>query len=337
MDNKIKSEFEKIKIPSELDMKIQASIMLAEFERNSLKKRWPRKGIFVACSAVLIIGLLIGSAFLSPTMANIVTKIPYLGNIFESKQIINIISEELDVKGYQTTEVSIQFNSNPSINITLQGDEEYFASVKKDVRELIEEILQFRGYDGYKLNLSHEKNITEDNASSNSTEQTKMFQEIYKKAKERNLELIGIGVRPDYKKFIVNIPSSSDSETDLEELILSVAESYGWNKYLVEFEIVDMEKQKQAHNWNEIISVISEGLIGNSESHVKKVGYSNNKQPFTIYIYTTLNSLESQEKDQVVEIENMIDELINSDKAQELIKGEEYQVIIKNKDNKQIN
>lgn len=337
MNNKIKSEFKKIKIPSELDMKIQTGIMRFEVERNSLKKRRPRKSILIACSAVLIIGLLFGSAFLSPTMANIVIKIPYLGDIFESKQVINIISEELDKKGYQTTDISIQFKSNPSINITLQGDKQYFASVKKDVKELIEEILQFRGYDSYKINLSQERNISEDNASSSSTEQTKMFQEIYRKAQERNLELIGIGIRPDNKKFIVNIPSSSNSKTDLEELILSVAEAYGWNEYLVEFEIVDMAKQKQAHKWNEIISAISEGLIGNSEFHVKEVGYSNNKQPFTIYIYTTLNSLESQEKDQIIEIENMIAELINSDKAQELIKGEEYQVIIKNKDNKQIN
>jgi hypothetical protein len=60
-------------------------------KRVSLIRKLAYSGIALA----VLFGLLIGSAFVSPTMAKVISNIPYLGLIFQSKSVDTLIYDEL--------------------------------------------------------------------------------------------------------------------------------------------------------------------------------------------------------------------------------------------------
>ena len=103
MKKEIQEEMEKIQAPSSLyefakNIK-EESEMRADFEKTTGRKRGWRKSQF-AVAAVISLGVLTGSAFLNPTMAEVVSKIPYLGQVFH-KPIPEVIAEVLEKEGYK--------------------------------------------------------------------------------------------------------------------------------------------------------------------------------------------------------------------------------------------
>ncbi|MFS0667729.1 DUF4179 domain-containing protein [Peribacillus frigoritolerans] len=69
-----------------------------------------RKLAYSGIALIILLGLFISSAFVSPAMAKVASKIPYLGQIFENKNnIVLLISEELRAKGYKKTGVGVSF------------------------------------------------------------------------------------------------------------------------------------------------------------------------------------------------------------------------------------
>lgn len=89
----IKKEINEIRIPEEkLDYTIEKAISKGRKRKYSLGK----KIIYGSSAAVLLFGLFVGSAFVSPVMAEVVAKIPYLGQLVASKSIGVAITDELE-------------------------------------------------------------------------------------------------------------------------------------------------------------------------------------------------------------------------------------------------
>ncbi|WP_338368128.1 DUF4179 domain-containing protein, partial [Enterococcus faecium] len=149
--NTVKEEVDKIKIPEDkLDQAIEFGL-----KRGKKSKRGVGKKVLYICSAaVLLFGLLIGSTFVSPAMARVVSKIPYLGQIFENENdVLYVISEELREKGYKNTGAGVSFPEKEII-IEIEGSEKYFDTVKADVEKIARNILQSRNYDAYTLKVN---------------------------------------------------------------------------------------------------------------------------------------------------------------------------------------
>ena len=109
MKKEIQEEMEKIQVPTSLyefakNIK-EESEMKADFEKTTGRKRGWRKSQFAA-AVIISLGVLTGSAFLNPTMAEMVSKIPYLGQVFQ-KPIPVVMSEVLEKEGYKTAGVGM--------------------------------------------------------------------------------------------------------------------------------------------------------------------------------------------------------------------------------------
>ncbi|PFN04607.1 DUF4030 domain-containing protein [Bacillus cereus] len=346
MENNNKTLFEKIEIPSELDNKVRIGIERAEKElnQNHASISWisvPQKRILYAVSAVILLfGLFIGSAFVSPVMADVASNIPYLGRIFESKDIGQVVSEELKDEGYNVGSISVSYNRKPTISIPLNESEEYINQVKGKVEKIVKDTLYARDYDRFEIKIYSNRNVKRNVSNSSleiSSKTSSLIMDIHKKVEEHGLEFLTLGVRPNEKFVQVDIPSNEERTDELEKIILDVAKGYGMQDYTVKFRKVDLKKQAKSQEWKQIILVLAEELIGNSKYKVDGISYSDSKEPFTLIITSSLNSSNPEAKNSAKELENMINDLINSDVVNEKIKGEPYDILIKSKDGKKIN
>ncbi|CAG9613519.1 hypothetical protein BACCIP111899_02734 [Bacillus rhizoplanae] len=342
MENNSKTLFKKIEIPSELDNKVRIGIERAEKELN--KKHGsisrisiPQKRIlYAALAVILLFSLFIGSAFVSPVMANVASNIPYLGRIFESKNMDQVVSEKLKDEGYNVGSIGVSYNPKPTISIPLNESEEYINQVEEKVEKIVKDTLYTRDYDRFEIKIYSNRNV-EHNVSDVGPKQTYLTKDIYKKVEEHGLEVLMVGMSPNEKIIHVDIPSNEERTDELEKIILDVAKGYGMQDYTVKFRKVDLKKQAKSQEWAQIIPVLSEGLIGNSKYKVDGIGYSDSKEPFTIIITSSLNSSNPEAKNLAKDIEKMVNDLINSEVVNEKIKGEPYDILIKSKDGKKIN
>ena len=148
MDNKIRQELDKIEIPDELHNRVILGLEKAK-EVNQIavinssasnkKQKSNRKKVIVIwiMAAILMIILFTSSALVSPTMAKMISSIPYLGSIFQSKSIMTVISEELEDKGYEIEGIGIRYDPQKMIIINIKGTD-YYKEVKNEVKLLID-------------------------------------------------------------------------------------------------------------------------------------------------------------------------------------------------------
>ncbi len=159
---------DKIEIPKELNNRVLLGMENAKKdyktpnqlkpEKKNDKKRWsPRKKIiFFSSVAVMLFGLFVSSAFVSPVMAKVISNIPYLGSIFQSESIGSLIFDELEEKGYKINGTGIEYKPKKELEVRIEGSDEYFNGVKDDIEKTVKGILKSKGYDAYSVKVSKE-------------------------------------------------------------------------------------------------------------------------------------------------------------------------------------
>lgn len=163
LKEEINEEMEKVQVPSSIyefakNIK-EESEKKSDIKKLPKRKRGWRKSQF-AVAAVISFGILTGSVFLNPTMAEVVSKIPYLGQIFQ-KPIPEVIWEVLEKEGYKTAGIGMGiWEGKPQFDIQLQGTEEYVSQEREHVLTILSETLNNKGYDNYELKVSDVKEVS---------------------------------------------------------------------------------------------------------------------------------------------------------------------------------
>jgi predicted RNA-binding protein len=154
-----------------------------------------RRIILSGVAVILLFGLFVGSAFVSPTMAEVASKIPYLNRIFQLKPIHESIREALNEKGYHVQGIGGPINGKKVIYIDIVGSEKYFNNVKKDIEKVAYSQLDARGYDAYKISVTryverkHEPHkMTEREVLAN-----QVLRDSVEKLKEQNYNILQYG------------------------------------------------------------------------------------------------------------------------------------------------
>ncbi|WP_258833477.1 DUF4179 domain-containing protein [Peribacillus frigoritolerans] len=115
---KFKEEIENIQIPEkELQTRIQITINKTNNKRIELKRF-----AYVSSTAVIILTLLLGSGFVSPVMAEMLSKIPYLRSVLpytdsglevaNEKGLVESIGQTANDKGIPITITDVYFDNN---------------------------------------------------------------------------------------------------------------------------------------------------------------------------------------------------------------------------------
>jgi len=186
---------------------------------NTKKKKFILSSVSVASIFIIFITL----GFVSPTMANVMTKIPLINILFETESPLNEeIITALENKNYNWDEVNIS-PTEKLVSITLLDAEENSKSEMEEIKQITKDILINRGYNAYSVEVSIDS-LDEDVDSSKSID-----------GKIRLIDEDVINNDPEVKWATTLIPTMSTALTSSHELkVIGISHSYKENKVYVE-------------------------------------------------------------------------------------------------------
>ncbi|MFC7786430.1 DUF4030 domain-containing protein [Rossellomorea sp. GCM10028870] len=338
LGNNIKDEMDSIQIPEDkLNHTIQMAIERGKKDRGGRGRKW----MYYSSAAILLFGLLIGSALVSPAMANVVSKIPYLGSIFESKgDVVMDMSDELREKGYPVNGLGVSFPEKV-IRIGIEGDQDYFNRVKAEVEKVAMDFLKSRNYDAYTVKVSRYKEPKVPQKDKETQQRSEDFQLIDSRVREelgkRNVEVLQLAHLARPESIQLEIPNTTEATSDeIKEVVREIMSENNIRPIPVEIKKINMKKREQDRRWREILQTVSDDLLGKKDYKVRMVGYSVHPEP-EIQAHITLSSKDEDAKDFARQLERVIDEFLKSDHMKERIKGDSYHITIYSKDDKVIN
>lgn len=298
-----------------------------------------RKLTYSGIALVILFGLFIGSAFISPAMAEVASKIPYLNKIFFSEPINQTIWRELEEKGYRISGVG---GNASHIFISIDGSEEYFQDVREEVEEIAANILEAKEYDGYKIEVERQIDQVPEPISERDQTISKALEESYNHLMELQFNVLSHGYSypaPNSDKVIVHIeiPNTEKRIEEIKEIFNESLKAKNIDSYSIKINKIDLSQRKKEAKWNEIFPVIIEGLTAKKEYKVTGFAYSFHPAPLQIIIKTSINDSDKNADEKVRIIEDTINEFLNSEEIQNKIAGEPYKIIIRGEDKERIN
>lgn len=319
-----------------LNEELRARIEQKQFDLKKKKGSLKKPAYYVAMAATIFV-LFIGSGFVSPAMANVISKIPVINLIFKNNDLISQIDSELQEKHYNIGNISITYIPEKTINIPIIGTDNDYDSIKVDVRNTVKAILQSQNYDSYDIKLS--KAISAEKLEEESIEEQEkeraFFMDMYEALDEKKYKVLGIQVTAK-KEIIADIPNTEDHIEEIKKTLSEVAAEHGKEGYSVKYYKINLEERAQAIRWQPLLQSINEELIGRKDYQVKSVGYSNHNKPMTLYIETSLNASDPGTKKLSKQIENMVHEFLKSEESKAIIKEEPYKLKIISKNGKEL-
>ncbi|MDP1420085.1 DUF4030 domain-containing protein [Peribacillus simplex] len=298
-----------------------------------------RKFTYSVCSVALLFTLFIGSAFFSPAMAEVVSKIPYLSKIFHSEPINRIIWGELEEKGYEINGVS---GNASHILIKLNGSEQYFQDVHEEVKEIAAKILKSNEYDRYTIKVKREIDIEVPPTSEREKAIGEALNRINDQLIKLNFNVLSYGASypsENSNKVIIEIdvPNTEKRIEEIKEITNEILRVKNIESYSIKINKIDLIQREKEAKWSEIFPTIYEGLTARSEYKVTGLTYSFHPAPLQIIISTSIYSSDKDAPEKVHIIEKTINEFLNSKEIKSKIDGEPYKIIIRSKDKQKIN
>lgn len=331
LKKEINEEMEKIQVPSSM-YEFAKNIKEESKKRTDIKKftgrkRGWRKSQF-AVAAVISLGILTGSAFLNPTMAEVVSKIPYLGQIFQ-KPIPEIIWEVLEKEGYKTSGIGMGiWEGKPQFDIQLQGTEEYVNQEREKVLTILTETLDKKGYDNYELKVSEVKEISPVLA-----EITKQQEELGNKLM-RDLQVAGYSIMNvnAYSPVVeVYIPiADEEKEVEIYKAAIELLEANDTPKQ-VQVITRNVSEEEIEIMWQPLMLSIEEEFFLKKEYRVANIKYSYRPEKVTITIRTNMKSKDVKSNETVTKIRKRITEFLDSEEVKIRTENQKYELIVQDK------
>ena len=307
--------------------------------QNKKRSSIGKKIIYISSAAIAPFALFIGLAFLSPAVAKVAAKVPFLNMIFESKPISDIIAETLTEKGYKFDGVGVRYKPRKEFLVGLLGSKEYVDNVRPEVKKIVKELLLSRDFDAYNVKVySSEGRIFEPTPKEiqEDKELDKMVGIISAVLKRYGYEGIPIGYKYANKSVDFSLPNTELKREEIKQQVREELDAKNYETINLKVDIYNVEKREREQRWSPIIDTIGEGAFGAKKFKVNGVGYTNRHADYMlITISTKVSSSDSDYEEVVGNIKEMIQEFLNSKKTKEIIKDDPYKVIITSEDEKE--
>ncbi|PFA94005.1 hypothetical protein CN383_27145 [Priestia megaterium] len=304
-----------------------------------------RNIVYCGVAFVILTGALVSSAFVSPAMAQVVAKIPYLGQLFNTEPLGDEIINTLRKKGYKIRGLGVSFQGGKNkITVTVEGSETYYNGVQEDIEKIVGDIIRKRHYDTYTFKVTREVPDVEEKEEL-SVEEKKMqniADDLSNAFDSSNYPILELGTSMNRDKegkahptVHLQIPNTESRVQEIKGYVNKVLEKNNAKGIPIEIQKIDMKKREQDMRWGDIVDDVGEDLLGKEKYHVKMVGYSVHPEP-QVLINTSLGH-SSSDKAFAKELEKVINEFLTTEKMKKKIKGDSYQIIIYGKGDKKLN
>ncbi|MBN8208782.1 DUF4030 domain-containing protein [Bacillus sp. NTK071] len=356
----MKREIEKGKV--EFDQ--QYSIEQEESIRRRVKDRLrqpqrtitsKRKLVYFSAVATLVLGLIVSLSFVSPSMASVISKIPFLNDLMDKEESIGVDSigdlliHELKERDYKVSNgTNIDFREK-TISFGVTGSEEYYQNNKEDIIEYSHAILEAHELEAYKVEVGFPKNEEpyDDGVSAEMKRKyaeyekrsLKLSEEISSSLNERHYKFksADVWINDQVKNISLEIPVSESRIEEIKEVVRKVAEEKESGKFTIKVYRYDPVREEAERRWSPVIDTLVEGLIGKDDLQVELVGFTFYSDPYKLSVDTAIKESDPNALIKAENIEEEIHTFINSEKIQEIVEGDDYQVVIYSKENKEIN
>ncbi|MFJ7932098.1 DUF4030 domain-containing protein [Peribacillus sp. NPDC096448] len=333
LKNRIITDIEKL----ESQKRNKNPLLSTRIKKVSLIRKLTYSGI----ALIIVLGLFIGSTFVSPAMAEMVSKIPFLNSFINEKSVGTIINEELTEKGYKFSGPSITYH-NKTITITVDGSNQYYKSVKGEIEGIVKEILLSNNFDAYKVKIEKYVDVPY------SEEEKKHIEDLEKQIKKdrelsmaldkvyKKYNILQLTKEPLKNTVVIDIAETETRSDEMKKEVNNILQKTKKEKYLVKINNIDMEKADQDKRWSIILDSITEELIGKKDYKITLTGYSINPEP-RIDIWVSIKSSDSGSREHGEQIEKVLKEYLNSKEMQKMVKNDSYKINVYGKDKKKVN
>lgn len=330
----IKEEIDKIQIPqSELDLLVEKMI------NKAIKKDRNNKWITISCVAILLIGLFISSTLISPAVAKIASKIPFINLIYHpNESIVHTIDSTLTSKGYKIN--SVGYSVNPKvISIQIDGPDAYLYRVQDEVKEVVANILNSKGYNAFTVEISNDTKVSQKETLNEEQlkEQDAVQSIISSKLKQLNYPA-SVRVDPLQHQIYVTLDLNAfqnfeEAKIDIHAQIKAIPE---YKEHYTNYKITVMGKSiTQVNPATSFISNLTEELLSKKEFKVTGTAYKEN--PLELIIYTSESESDQDVKEFSRYLETAIQNYLKSDNVTKLLDGKQYKIVIQSKEGTKIN
>ena len=345
MDNNIKEEVNKIDIPEDLNNRVILGMDNAKRDMGNKhqnlkkKKKWGIKGSLLIAAAVLLLGISLSISNSSPALAQVVSKIPYLNSLLQSKSVIDLISAELDKEGFLVYGIDTIYKPKKEVRIRLADDEGYDNKAKKEVEKIAEQILKSKGYNAYSINVGIFVREEEYTLSKEEKKDIEVLENgLLEEFNEKNYKFTSLSVNPVDRKISVNIGKSREYYEEIRDKVeltaIDILKSRDYTGYDIEITNV-IVKVQQSGKSALIEPSLSDALLSKKEYKVTGISFTDN--PLKFYIRTSIMSNDSNAKKEGEKLNVMINEFFETPEIEQILDNDPYEVIIYSKDKKRIN
>jgi hypothetical protein len=329
-----KEEIDKIQIPqSELDKLVEKMIKRAN------KKDRNYKWITISCVAILLIGLFISSTLISPAMAQIASKLPFINLIYHpNESIVRTIKSTLTSKGYKIN--SVGYSVNPKvISIQIDGPDAYLNKVQDEVKEVAANILNSKGYNAFTVDISNNTKFSQKEALNEKQliEQDAVQSIISSKLKQLHYPA-SVRVDPLQHQIYVTIDLNAfqnfkEAKKGIPTQIKAIPE---YKEHYSNYKITVMGRSMtQVNPATSFISNLTEELLSKKEYKVTGTAYKEN--PLELIILTSESESDQDVKEFSRNLETAIQNYLKSDNVTKLLDGKTYKIVIQSKEGTKIN
>ncbi|CAM4411881.1 hypothetical protein BAMA_18525 [Bacillus manliponensis] len=321
----------------EKDIEDQVNREWSGFQKDLKKKnRFKQKRVIFPVSIAAACLLFIGGAFVSPAMAQIASKIPYLNLLFESKPVIDEISDALNEEGYKWDGLGVSVHPR-EVSVGIEGSNAYYRKVKEPVTELIQGVLDARNYDAYKIRIykaemppQRDTTAEELRKSEENEKAITLTSEVLKKYGYESDKVMVY----DDQIIKLQLPNNETRINEIKNDVMENVKKIGIKEFQVKVRTYDHQKEEREVRWMPIFTTIVDGLTAKQKYEVKSVGYTNKHEYFSISIDTNLSPSNKNTDDVVNEIEQTVQDFLSSDEIQKMIQGDQYEIVIYDKTGK---
>ncbi|MBT2756905.1 DUF4030 domain-containing protein [Mesobacillus foraminis] len=299
-----------------------------------------KKLVYISLAAIFLGALTISSSFVSPAMAEVVSKIPILKLMINQPSPVQIVAEELDQHGFEYNAVGSQ---GKWIEVSLAGDQEYVDKVSENVARLAESALESNNFNAYQVKITR----MNENQFEAGPEEDKKWDELKasleKELKSKDFNILSLYIRDAnadgvlIRDIQVEIPHTETRVKELKLTINSVVEANKAEKFPILVKKINQPKKLQEDRWaTGVVAPLYDQLMGKKEFRVTGVSYTVYPEP-EITLNTSVESSDSGAEQFADELQALVDNFLKSGEMAKAVQGDPYSIIIYSKDKKRLN
>lgn len=329
----------------------QNVLMAIKDPHKTNSKRYLQKMTHSGVALALLIGLILGTSYISPAIAKVAAKIPYISQFVKNEEYKN---EIYDLIGKVSYENNYQLR-DLKVNVSKRSISYYIEGVSADVRKQKETIiktlnsaLEEKNFGTYKIQVKRyvEKGDKFDPRELTAEEEkyVQQSQELEKKVvealeKHKYVTAFPVQVRINKKEHFmyVAVPKTEERIEELKSLLLTISKDYG--EFKMKITRIDMKAREQEIRWGRanVISNIGNALIANKELKVKTYSYSFHPYPLQLTIKTKIKSIDLNAPTISKKIENEIKDYLQFDNNTKSVRNDPYILNVLSKEGVKIN